>query len=161
MNTERTQLKAAIDRVLNSPSRKKLVVAGPGTGKTALFRKMLKLASGEPNRRLVLTFINNLRDDLEKELSGLAEVSTIHSYCLGLLRPDTAHRARLSSSFRCCPGLRSLIKEDWQHIEKCETPHFVREMRNLAGGMVHACVAMIWYGHSLERLPLLQARKER
>ena len=131
MSTEEAEFRAAIERVLNSPSRKKLVVAGPGTGKTALFRQMLELASGDPNRRLVLTFLNNLRDDLEEELSGLAKVSTFHSYCLGLLHSDAAHCAHLASSFQCFPGLRSLIKEDWQHIEKCEAPHFLREMRNL------------------------------
>jgi len=131
MNAEEAELRAAIQRVLNSPSRKKLVVAGPGTGKTTLFRQMLELAIGKRDRHLVLTFINNLKEDLEEELSGMAEVSTIHSYCLGLLHRDMALRPGLSSRFRCYPGLRSLIKEDWQHLEKRETPHFVREMRNL------------------------------
>ncbi len=128
---EEAELKAAIGRVLNSPSRKKLVVAGPGTGKTTLFRQMLEAASGEPDRRLVLTFINNLKDDLEEELSGLARVFTLHSYCLGLLYRNAKLRAHLSSNFRCCPGLASLVKEDWEWIEKCEPPQFVGEIRNL------------------------------
>lgn len=128
---EEAELKAAIERVLSSPSRKKLVVAGPGTGKTTLFRRMLEDASGEPDRRLVLTFINNLKYDLEEELSGLARVFTLHSYCLGLLYRNAKLRAHLSSNFRCCPGLASLVKEDWEWIEKCEAPQFVGEMRNL------------------------------
>lgn len=128
---EEAELKAAIERVLKSRSRKKLVVAGPGTGKTSLFRRMLEAASGEPDRRLVLTFINNLKDDLEEELSGLARVFTLHSYCLGLLHRNATLRAHLSSNFRCCPGLASLVKEDWGYIEKCEAPQFVAEMRNL------------------------------
>jgi len=128
---EEAELKAAIGRVLNSPSRKKLVVAGPGTGKTTLFRQMLEAASGKPDRRLVLTFINNLKDDLEEELSGLARVFTLHSYCLGLLYRNATLRAHLSSNFRCCPGLATLIKQDWECIEECDAPQFVGEMRNL------------------------------
>ena len=128
---EEAELKAAIGRVLNSPSRKKLVVAGPGTGKTTLFRQILEAASGKPDRRLVLTFINNLKDDLEEELLGLARVFTLHSYCLGLLYRNATLRAHLSSKFRCCPGLASLVKEDWECIEECDAPQFVGEMRNL------------------------------
>jgi superfamily I DNA/RNA helicase len=128
---EEAELKAAIECVLNSPSRKKLVVAGPGTGKTTLFKQMLEAASGEPDRRLVLTFINNLKDDLEEELSELARVFTLHSYCLGLLYRNATFRAQLSSNFRCCPGLTSLVKEDWEYIKKLGAPQFVGEMRNL------------------------------
>lgn len=131
MSTEEAELNAAIDRILMSQSRKKLVVSGPGTGKTALFRRMLESAKGNPDRRLVLTFINKLRDDLAIELSGRARVSTLHSHCLGLLYSDAALRDGLSPGFRCRPGLGSLIRADWQHIEKCKPPHFVREMRNL------------------------------
>jgi len=79
----------------------------------------------------VLTFINNLRDDLKEEPSELAEVFTLHSYCLRLLYRDATLRVGLSSSFQCCPGLGSLIRADWKYIEKCEAPHFFREMRNL------------------------------
>jgi len=132
MSSEEAELKAAIERVLRSPSRKKLVVAGPGTGKTALFKQMLELARGEPDRRLVLTFVNNLRNDLEKELAGLAKVYTLHAYCLRLLHRNATLRANLSSSFRCCPGLASLIAQDWKIIRGSEAPRFVGEMRNLA-----------------------------
>jgi superfamily I DNA/RNA helicase len=134
MTEDEAELKAAIEAVLNSPSRKKLVIAGPGTGKTTLFRQMLELASGQPERRIVLTFINNLKDDLKKDLDGLAEVFTLHSYCLGLLYKDAMFRGPLSPSFRCCPGLASLIAQDWEIIEGSEAPQFVGEMRNLTEG---------------------------
>jgi len=38
MSNEEAELSAAIKRILNSRSHKKLVVAGPDTGKTTLFR---------------------------------------------------------------------------------------------------------------------------
>ena len=58
-----------------SKARKKLVVAGPGAGKTTLFRKLLDSADGTADQRLVLTFINNLKADLEGSL-GDALVSS-------------------------------------------------------------------------------------
>lgn len=131
INTEEAELNAAIESVLGSPSLKKLVIAGPGTGKTTLFKHLLKLETGDPNRRIVLTFINNLKNDLEEDLKGLARVFTLHSYCLGLLYKNSRLRSRLSSGFRCYPGLASIIARDWELIEESEAPKFVGEMRNL------------------------------
>lgn len=131
ISKEEAELNAAIEAVLRSPSLKKLVIAGPGTGKTTLFQHLLELETGNPNRRIVLTFVNNLKDDLEEDLADLAKVFTLHSYCLGLLYQDSMLRSRLSSSFRCCPGLASIIARDWELIEASEAPLFVGEMRNL------------------------------
>lgn len=61
---EEAELRAAVEAVLSSPSEKKLVIAGPGTGKTTLFKQMLELAPGEPDQRIVLTFINNDNEDI-------------------------------------------------------------------------------------------------
>lgn len=132
LTPEEQELNDAIRRVLESGSRKKLIVAGPGTGKTYLFRQMLQLASGDPSERLVLTFINNLKNDLEKDLAGLADVSTLHSHCLGLLYAQPRLRQGLSSGFRCQPGLVSLIKEDWEYIRGTDAPSFAQLMRNLS-----------------------------
>ena len=60
--------------------------------------------------------------DLKDDLAGLAEVFTLHSYCLGLLHFDETLRAPLSSHFRCCPGLASLIARDWEYIEGSKAP---------------------------------------
>ncbi len=129
---EEVEFKAAIEAVLQSPARKKLVIAGPGTGKTTLFKQILKTAAGKPDQRIVLTFINNLKNDLERDLSGLAVVYTLHSFCLGLLYRDAALRTGLSPNFRCSPGLAGLIAHDWEIIVGSEAPHFVAEMRGLA-----------------------------
>ncbi len=131
-SAEEAELRAAIEAVLSSPSDKKLVIAGPGAGKTTLFKQLLELAPGVPDQRIVLTFINNLKDDLEDDLGGLARVLTLHSYCLGLLHRDPALRGSLSPDFRCCPGLASVIAEDWEIITQSDAPQFVGEMRALS-----------------------------
>jgi ATP-dependent DNA helicase UvrD/PcrA len=131
-SAEEVELQGAIEAVLASPSPKKLVIAGPGTGKTRLFALMLNLAQGGRDQRIVLTFINNLRDDLENDLGEMARVYTLHSYCLGLLYRHPALRGPLSQDFVCCPGLASLIADDYEFICSANAPHFVREMRALA-----------------------------
>ena len=55
-----------VDAVLNSPARHKVVVAGPGTGKSHLFKQILR---GKKNA-LTLTFINALVADLALDLCG-------------------------------------------------------------------------------------------
>jgi len=132
LSPEEDELREAIDAVLGSSSQRKLVVAGPGTGKTTLVKMLLRQSPGEPEKRIVLTFINTLRDDLEKDLSGLAQVFTLHSYCLGLLHRHARLRESLSPAFRCCPGLASLIAKDWEFIQGGKAPRFVAQMRNLA-----------------------------
>lgn len=127
----RAQLKEAVERVLKSKARKKLVVAGPGAGKTALFRRLLDGATGTADDRLVLTFINNLRDDLESSLGDTARVFTLHGYCQHLLRRHAGLRQGLSARFSCFPGLVSLIKEDWIWLQHSDAPEFVNLMRNL------------------------------
>jgi hypothetical protein len=65
-------LNAAINRILDSTSHRKLIVAGPGTGKTLLFRRVL---DGGP-QPLVLTFINNLKAELDAKLGPKTVVKT-------------------------------------------------------------------------------------
>ena len=86
------ELKNAIDRIIESHGRRKLVVAGPGAGKTTLFRKLLEATPGNKYTRQVLTFIVNLKNDLEKSLGDLASVFTLHGYCQFLLHRHLALR---------------------------------------------------------------------
>jgi ATP-dependent DNA helicase UvrD/PcrA len=58
-----------------------LVVAGPGTGKTTLFKALLEAESGPADQKLILTFINNLASELRRDLATLGEVFTFHSFC--------------------------------------------------------------------------------
>ena len=129
---EENELNAAFDAVLLSASRKKLIIAGPGTGKTTLFKKILSRAPGNPKQRIVLTFINNLKNDLEHDLADLAKVYTLHSFCLGLLHQESLLRVGLSTEFICCPGLANLIGHDWEIINGSKHPKFIGDMRALS-----------------------------
>jgi superfamily I DNA/RNA helicase len=127
----KAELKLATDRIVASKSRKKLVVAGPGAGKTYLFRELLKSINSTPDQSLVLTFINSLKGDLELNLGAASRVFTLHGYCQHLLRRDDKLRKGLSAKFRCYPGLRHLIPEDWIWIRGSDAPTFIKLMRDL------------------------------
>lgn len=130
-NSAAEELRNATERILQSESQKKLVVAGPGTGKTFLFRKLLEADPGESEKRLVLTFINNLKDDLKRSLGTLAQVYTLHGYCQYLLYRHKQLRGGLTAEFKCYPGLVSFIKQDWMWLLGSQAPEFVKEMRDL------------------------------
>ncbi len=91
-----------VDRILQSPSAKKIVVAGPGTGKTYLFKMILE---GKKNT-LTLTFVNALVEDLSLELCGISDVKTLHGYARGVLK--TAK----TKDINIFPKLSRVIKED-------------------------------------------------
>jgi superfamily I DNA/RNA helicase len=121
----------AIAQVLKSQSKKKLVLAGPGAGKTTLFKRLLEGTPGGADQRLVLTFIGVLKADLEQSLGEMARVSTLHGYCQYLLHNDPELRGGLSGDFICYPGLRSIIKFDWMWLREIGAPQFVALMRKL------------------------------
>lgn len=73
--------------VIDSTATKKLVMAGPGTGKSFLFQEISrKLVAEGKEKILVLTFINELVRDLSIDMHGLANVSTLHSFAAKELR---------------------------------------------------------------------------
>ncbi len=129
-----SELREAIERILRSESQRKLIIAGPGTGKTSFFRTLLERTSGDQGSRLVLTFINNLKVDLDRSLSDLASVYTLHGYCQSLLHRYPDLRGGLTERFRCLPGLASLIKDDWAYLRGGDAPMFVDRMRDLDCG---------------------------
>lgn len=75
---------AASQAIVNSGADKRLIVAGPGTGKTYTFKQALSKAiadSGTAEKGLALTFIRNLVADLAEALSDVADVFTFHGFC--------------------------------------------------------------------------------
>ena len=68
----------ATQAIVDSEADKKLIVAGPGTGKTFTFREALSVSD---ERGLALTFIRNLVAELRKDLSDVADVFTFHGFC--------------------------------------------------------------------------------
>jgi superfamily I DNA/RNA helicase len=93
-----------VNAVLASKSAKKVVVAGPGTGKTHLFKKVLE----GTEKSLTLTFINALVDELSIDLYGMSEVRTLHSFAAKLFG-----RLCPSTKFQIFGGLSALIRDDY------------------------------------------------
>jgi hypothetical protein len=83
----RAERQQRVNAVVQSNSRKKVVVAGPGTGKTYLFKEILK------NRKssLTLTFVNSLVEDLSLDLCGLSDVRTLHGFARGVMSQAGLH----------------------------------------------------------------------
>ena len=128
----RDELARAMQEIVDSRSAKKLVVAGPGTGKTTLFGALLDEAGGGIAGNLILTFINTLKDDLKDSFGDRATVKTLHSYCLGLLYTQEALRGSLSSQMLCVPRLAHLIKSDWEMLFSGDAPEFIKSMRQMS-----------------------------
>lgn len=95
------------DAVLASKSNKKVVVAGPGTGKTYLFKKILDVKKNT----LTLSFVNSLVDDLALELCGLSEVKTLHSFGRSTLSRLLKKKINIYSK------LSKIIREDFQILQ--------------------------------------------
>ena len=91
-----------VDAVLSSQSKKNIVVAGPGTGKTHLFKQVLK----GKTKTLTLTFVNPLVEDLSLELCGISDVRTLHGFARSALGTAT------SGTVKVFPKLSEVIKED-------------------------------------------------
>jgi superfamily I DNA/RNA helicase len=91
----------ATDRILQHQAKKKIIVAGPGTGKSHLFEQVLSQTAGK--QTLTLTFINALVEDLALALCGMSEVRTLHGYALSIFKDRGA---------KIFPSLPSVIQED-------------------------------------------------
>lgn len=93
--------------VVKSMARRKLIIAGPGTGKTHTFREVLEAAGGNG---LALTFINNLAGDLREKLDTVADTFTVHGFCKYLLHRMGA--VGLTTDFLYYPPLRQILAKD-------------------------------------------------
>jgi len=108
---ERTE---RLNAVLDSVEDKRLIVAGPGTGKTYTFSEVIKTLP-EGSRALVFTLINNLADDLRSELTVIegreVKAGTFHGYCKELLHSIVSVEG-FGNDFSYTPNLPILIEDD-------------------------------------------------
>lgn len=109
----------AAEAVIESTSPKRLVVSGPGTGKSFAFKKSLAkvIAEAGEGQGLALTFIKKLVPALQKDVGPLARVDTFHGYSKQLMHQHVAglHKADLY------PLLLDLLVEDLAITKHHET----------------------------------------
>ncbi|MDO8469895.1 MAG: UvrD-helicase domain-containing protein [bacterium] len=81
MIDHKTERNNEVNTIKNSVHPRKVIVAGPGTGKSYLFSELIKKkrAEGKANF-LAITFIGKLGDTLADDLCGLAETMTMHGF---------------------------------------------------------------------------------
>jgi len=107
LNCQEEERRKCSEAVIRSSARYKLIIAGPGTGKTFAFQGVCRASSGD---NLAITFINNLADALAQKLEGTAKSQTFHSYCKGLLHRLPADG--ISTNFHYFPQLPKVIGLD-------------------------------------------------
>jgi AAA domain len=95
-----------VSKIKGSSHPHKVVVAGPGTGKSYLFQELIKGKKLEGKKNFVaITFIGKLGDALADDLCGLAETMTMHGF---------ARRFVLANcrGWEYYPKIYEIIKED-------------------------------------------------
>lgn len=77
----KTERESDLSKIKNSNHQRKIVVAGPGTGKSYMFGELIKdrRKKGKTNF-LAITFIGKLGDALADDLCGFAKTTTMHSF---------------------------------------------------------------------------------
>ena len=101
----------ASSAIVGSEAKQRLIVSGPGTGKSFTFQQALKAAGGDG---LALTFIRNLVADLERDLDGLAHVYTFHGFCKHLMHQHNVAGMQAADYY---PPLMMLVVEDLEILE--------------------------------------------
>ncbi len=111
-----------LEKILRSTATKKLIVAGPGTGKTFTFGQILQAQRAANN--LAMTFINKLVGDMESKLGGSAEVKTFHAYCKKILHERFG-------GFELIPFLTKVIENDAELMGENTLADFETKIRTL------------------------------
>lgn len=103
-----------VKKIKDSLHPRKVIVAGPGTGKSYLFGEIIKKkrAEGKTNF-LAITFIGKLGDALADELCGLARTTTMHSFARSFVREHC-------KGWNYYPRMYELISEDLK-IDRVKT----------------------------------------
>lgn len=94
---------ALTKEIINSPGAKKLVISGPGTGKTYFFDKIIKKQLS--GKYLVITFIRRLIADIDKKVQIENTCKTFHEFAKGILHTQ-------KGTFDLQPFLSEIIKKD-------------------------------------------------
>ncbi len=120
---------AAVEKIVSGKFGRRLILAGPGTGKTYSFAQAL---SEKPHSNQVITFIRLLVKDMTPVLKDRSDVQTFHSYAIGVLHKIGAKG--LSNNFRVYPHLPRLLEREVALITGVwkSGAHFDRVMQTLA-----------------------------
>ncbi len=94
---------AQTEEIVNSTEKKRLIVSGPGTGKTFIFEAVIK--KNPTGKKLVLTFIRRLVSDIDQKIQLKNTCKTFHEFAKGLLHNQ-------KGSFDLQPYLSDIIKRD-------------------------------------------------
>lgn len=96
-----------LNEILNSDHPRRVVVAGPGTGKSYLFEEVIKKEKLEGKTKfLAITFIGKLGDTLADDLSGLADTLTLHGFSRRFVLD------KCPKGWEYYPRMRDIISED-------------------------------------------------
>jgi len=125
LKQQKVERETITNKLLSSTSTRKIIVSGPGTGKTYTFKELLKTKDGNC---LALTFINNLAKKLKDDLGNLAKTCTFHSFCKELLHK--IEKNNLSDNFVLLPNLEYIIKSDAEILYD-QHPTFSKSFREL------------------------------
>jgi ATP-dependent DNA helicase UvrD/PcrA len=98
---------AVLKLLVESKKHLRLVLAGPGSGKTFSFGQAL---TDQPHANQVLTFIRLLVADMAPALNTKADVQTFHSYAVAVLHQIGA--PTLTNAFRVYPQLPRLVERE-------------------------------------------------
>ena len=98
--------------IIHSSEKNKLILAGPGTGKSFTFKELLKQKKGNC---LVLTLINSLVNEFKSDLKGIAESHTFHGYCKKILHKISV--PGINVNFEYFPNLHQIIESDAKILE--------------------------------------------
>jgi superfamily I DNA/RNA helicase len=102
----KAERKGDVDKIRESNSPRKIVVAGPGTGKSRLFTELIKKKRAEGKRDFfAITFIGKLGDALADDLCGLATTHTMHGFARSFVLQHTR-------GWNYYPKIDKIIEED-------------------------------------------------
>lgn len=108
ISAQKDERRKCLDAILLSESKKKIIIAGAGTGKTFTFKEVLKANPG--GQSIAMTFIRKLTVDMDASFGGLAEVKTFHAYCKKILHEQ-------NGKVELIPFLTKIIEDDAQFLD--------------------------------------------